>query len=46
MELTSVIHMHVNRMFRTNQRACEMVIYWYLSKYYKSKKAKLKYCSR
>jgi thiopeptide-type bacteriocin biosynthesis domain len=43
MELTSIIHMHVNRMFRTNQRTCELVIYWYLSKYYKSKKAKLKY---
>lgn len=38
-ELTSLIHMHVNRMFRTEQRLSEFVIYWYLHKYYQSKEA-------
>lgn len=38
-EITSVIHMHVNRMFRTEQRLSEFVIYWYLHKYYQSKDA-------
>lgn len=31
--------MHVNRMYRINQRTVELVIYWYLNKYYRSKKA-------
>lgn len=38
--LTSIIHMHVNRMFRSNQRITECVIYFYLKKYYKSLKYK------
>lgn len=41
-ELTSVIHMHINRMFRTKQRIVELVIYWYLHKYYVSQKVILK----
>ena len=42
-ELSSVIHMHVNRMYRINQRTAELVIYWYLNKYYRSKKALFDY---
>lgn len=38
-ELTSIIHMHINRMFRTKQRTVELVLYWYLYKYYVSQKA-------
>jgi len=38
-KLSSIIHMHVNRMYRINQRTVELVIYWYLNKYYRSKKA-------
>lgn len=38
-ELTSVIHMHVNRMYRMQQRRIEMLLYWYLYKYYVSQKA-------
>ena len=34
--LNSIIHMHVNRMFRTKQRKNECVIYYLLLKYYKS----------
>lgn len=41
-ELSSVIHMHINRMFRTKQRTVELVLYWYLYKYYVSQKAILK----
>lgn len=37
-KLSSIIHMHVNRMYRINQRTVELVIYWYLNKYYRSKK--------
>lgn len=36
--LSSVIHMHVNRMFRTRQRLNECAIYNLLYRYYKSKK--------
>ncbi|AZA82028.1 lantibiotic dehydratase [Chryseobacterium lactis] len=32
----SVFHMHVNRLFISNQRLFEMIIYDYLSRYYKS----------
>jgi len=39
--LTSVIHMHVNRMFRTKQRVNECVIYYLLLKFYRSKKARV-----
>jgi hypothetical protein len=34
--LTSVIHMHINRLFRTKQRFDECVIYYLLSKHYHS----------
>lgn len=37
--LSSIIHMHVNRMFRTKQRVNECVIYYLLLRYYKSKSA-------
>ena len=36
--LSSIIHMHVNRMFRTKQRLNECAIYNLLYRYYKSKK--------
>lgn len=32
--LFSVVHMTINRLFRTNNRLCEMIIYEYLNKYY------------
>lgn len=41
-ELTSIIHMHINRMFRTRQRTIELVLYWCLHKYYVSQKAIVK----
>jgi thiopeptide-type bacteriocin biosynthesis protein len=34
--LSSHIHMMMNRLFRTKQRVCEMVIYYFLHKYYKT----------
>jgi thiopeptide-type bacteriocin biosynthesis protein len=34
--LTSIIHMHINRLFRTKQRLDECVIYYLLLKYYNS----------
>lgn len=37
--LSSIIHMHINRLFRTKQRVDECVIYHFLNKYYESKKA-------
>ncbi|GAB4022774.1 lantibiotic dehydratase [Spirosoma koreense] len=40
--LPSYIHMFVNRMFISNQRAHELVIYHYLSKYYESLMARSK----
>jgi len=40
--LASYIHMHCNRLFRSKQRAHEMVIYTYLSNYYKSSIARNK----
>lgn len=43
-ELTSVIHMHINRMFRTQQRVVELLIYWYLYKYYISLKNRNTFC--
>lgn len=39
----SLIHMSINRIFLLNQRKTELVIYYYLSKYYKSQVARLKY---
>lgn len=41
--LSSVIHMHINRMFRTSSRVNECVIYYLLLKYYKSRNARIKY---
>lgn len=38
--LTSLIHMHINRMFRTRQRVNECVIYYMLLKFYRSENAK------
>ena len=35
--LSSIIHMHINRMFRTKQRINECVIYYLLLSYYKAK---------
>lgn len=37
--LSSIIHMHINRLFRTKQRIDECVIYHFLNKYYESEKA-------
>lgn len=34
--VTSYIHMHMNRLFLSRQRAHELVVYHYLSKYYQS----------
>ncbi|WP_347217184.1 lantibiotic dehydratase C-terminal domain-containing protein [Chryseobacterium sp.] len=33
---SSVFHMHINRMFVSNQRLFEMIIYDYLFRYYKT----------
>ena len=41
--LSSIIHMHINRLFRTKQRVIECVLYHFLSKYYESYKSLLKY---
>lgn len=41
--LSSIIHMHVNRLFRTKQRFVEFVLYYYLRKYYMSKKSQSQY---
>jgi len=35
--ISSLVHMHVNRLFRTKQRMQEFVIFYFLDKYYKSK---------
>ncbi len=41
--LGSLIHMMLNRLFRSKQRLHEMVLYGFLFRYYKSEIAKLKY---
>ena len=41
--LTSLIHMSLDRWFRTKNKLHEMVIYDFLSRYYKSEIAKDKY---
>ena len=41
--LESIIHMHYNRLFRTQQRTCELVIYYFMHKLYKSMAARIKY---
>ena len=38
--LSSMIHMHINRLFRTKQRVSECVIYHLLLKYYRSKNSR------
>ena len=44
--LCSYIHMTMNRLFRSKNPIYEMVIYYFLDKYYKSEIAKKKYTSR
>jgi thiopeptide-type bacteriocin biosynthesis protein len=44
--IVSVIHMHVNRMFRTRQRIVELVLYHFLHKYLLSEKAQIKYLEK
>lgn len=41
--LASMIHMHVNRLFRTKQRLVEMVLYYYLHKFLESENGRIKY---
>ena len=41
--ITSIIHMSINRIFKDNNRQYEMMIYEYLSRYYKSILARKKY---
>lgn len=38
--ISSLIHMHCNRLFRMNQRICEAVVYYFLTKYYGSRIAR------
>jgi lantibiotic biosynthesis protein len=40
--LPSYVHMFMNRLFKSNQRLHELVIYHYLSKYYESLMARMK----
>ena len=41
--LSSITHMTINRLFITNNRLCELVIYDYLYRFYDSIIARLKY---
>ncbi len=41
--LGSLVHMHFNRLFRTKQRMHELVIYYFMHKFYMSQVARLKY---
>lgn len=41
--LGSIIHMHYNRLFRTQQRIYELVIYYFMHKFYVSMAARIKY---
>lgn len=41
--ISSLIHMHFNRLFRTKQRMHELVIYYFMNKFYTSQAARLKY---
>ncbi len=41
--LSSLVHMHFNRLFRTKQRMHELVIYYFMNKYYTSQAARIKY---
>jgi len=38
--ISSVIHMHINRMFRTQQRKYELLIYYFLMKFHTSRMAR------
>lgn len=40
--LLSYIHMHINRMFQSGQRAQEMTVYEFLDRYYDSRQARLR----
>lgn len=44
--LESYIHMMINRLFRSNQRLSEMVLYDMLERFYSSEVAKIKYNSK
>jgi thiopeptide-type bacteriocin biosynthesis protein len=44
--LPSYIHMSLNRLFKSNQRFHEMILYNCLSRYYKSEQAKNKFCRK
>jgi thiopeptide-type bacteriocin biosynthesis protein len=44
--LPSYIHMSLNRLFKSNQRFHEMILYNYLSRYYKSEQAKNNFCRK
>lgn len=35
--IPSLIHMHCNRLFRMNQRICEAIVYYFLTKYYRGR---------
>lgn len=41
--IPSLMHMCINRLFRSNNRLCEMILYHFLGKYYTSRIAMLKY---
>lgn len=41
--LGSLIHMHFNRLFRTKQRMHELVVYYFMHKFYTSQAARLRY---
>ena len=44
--LGSLLHMHFNRLFRTKQRMHELVIYYFMHKFYISQAARLKYSKK
>ena len=41
--LSSIVHMHFNRLFRTKQRINELVVYYFMHKFYTSELARQKY---
>lgn len=41
--VSSLMHMSVNRLFMSDNRLCEMIIYDYLTRYYESLMARIKY---
>jgi len=44
--LTSLLHMHVNRLFKSDQRFNEFVMYYMTFKYYKSMAARMKHMKK